>query len=294
MKKKFWITFDAEPIPGEAGTILVPTNCGPDVVEIHDYTVVGVRTIRVHVKLEQTDPRVAKVLALLQQHNIEADVTTFTEYSDEDLQNARLLLMWPEPQARFFGGPRSGTKYDLTNACPNCHTGAQQTSPLYVEPEAPKMIRKHRALMAYSGEIIIDGGMRKKLVDGGVTGISFGDVRLRHENKKWSELARDQILIKHVLPPMRGELKPEDEKQLCKVCRRGGRMFVTEIPYRQEDLVDIKDFNCTWEWYGDFGLAVDGFYHLANPYTCVTPKVMNIFNKAGAKAFRWIPVNVAP
>jgi hypothetical protein len=156
------------------------------------------------------------------------------------------------------------------------------------------MIRKHRALMAYSGEVVIDGGMRKKLVDAGVTGISFGDVRARHDNKKWSEVARDQILIEPVLPPMRGDLKPEDEKQLCKVCRRGGRMFVTEIPYRQEDLVDIKDFNLTWEWYGDFGLAADGFYHLANPHTFVTPKVMNLFNKAGVKAFDWWPVNVAP
>jgi hypothetical protein len=103
MKKKFWITFDAEPIPGEAATILVPTNCGPDVVEIHDYTIVGVRTIRVHVMLDQTDPRVAKVLALLEQYGVEADVTQFTEYSEEDRQNARLLWMWPEPEARFFG-----------------------------------------------------------------------------------------------------------------------------------------------------------------------------------------------
>lgn len=295
MKKKFTISFDAVNIPGEAATILVPTDCGPDVVSIHDFTLLGDRTIDVDVKLDQTDPRVAKLLALLEQHGVEVTVRTFTQYSEEDLQNARLLLMWPDANVHVHAGHSLGTKYDLTNACPNCHTGALQISPLYVDRDSLKVIRKHRALMTNSGDIIIDGGMRKKLVDAGITGISFGDVRARHENKKWSEVARDHILIEHVLPPMRGDLKPEDEKQLCKVCRRGGRMFVTEIPYYQEDLVNAKDFNLTWDWFGEFGPPDDMRHEIrSNPYTCVTPKVMNIFNKAGVKAFSWIPVNVAP
>lgn len=295
MKTKVHIRFDAEKIPGEAATILIPTNCGPDVADVSDSTFWDVRTVTVRIELDETDERVPKVLALLQQHGVEFKSFLYDEYSEEDRQQAKLLWMWPEIDARFQAGAGWGTKYDLTNACPNCHTGARQISPLYVDHDSLEVIRKHRALMANSGDIILDGGMRKKLVDAGITGISFGDVRARHENKKWSEVARDQILIEHVLPPMRGDLKPEDEQQLCKVCRRGGRRLVTEIPYRQEDLVDIKDFNRTWEWFGDFGLAADGHYFvLPDPHTFVTPKVMNIFNKAGVKAFSWIPVNVAP
>jgi hypothetical protein len=295
MKTKICISFRAENIPGEAATILEPTGCGPDVAKAADYSMFGVRDISVTIELDEIDERVPKVFALLQQHGVEVKSFLYDEYSEEDRQNARLLWMWPEIEARFQAGAGWGTKYDLTNACSNCHTGARQISPLYVDHDSLKTIRKYRALMANNGDIVIDGGMRKKLVDAGITGISFGDVRARHENKKWSEVARDQILIEHVLPPMRGDLKPEDEKQLCKVCRRGGRTLVTEIPYRKEDLVDIKDFNRTWEWFGDFGLAADGHYFvLPDPHTFVTPKVMNIFCEAGVKAFNWTPVNVAP
>lgn len=295
MKTKVSISFRAETIPGEATTILDPTGCGTDVAEVNDYSMFGVRDITVYIKLDETDERVAKVLALLQQHGVEVESYLFTEYSEEDRQNARLLWMWPDANVHAHAGHSLGTKYDLTNACPNCHTGAVQTSPLYVNDRALKSIRSHRALMASSGDIILDGGMRKKLTDAEITGISFGDVRVRHENKKWSEVARDQILIEHILPPTQEELKPEDEKGLCKVCRRGGRRITPETPYREEELVDAKDFNLTWEWFGEFGPPDEMHYERrSKPYTCVTPKVMNIFREAGVKAFRWIPVNVAP
>lgn len=295
MKTKYWISFKARHIPGGAATILEPAECGPDVAQVDDIPVLG--NIFVDVKLDETDPRVAKVLALLKQHSVEVDVGTYTEYSDEDLQNARLLLMWSDANVHVHAGPGLGTKYDLTNACSNCHTGARQTSPLYVNDRALRTIRTHRAVKANSGDIILDGGMRKKLVDVGATGISFGDVRVRHENKKWSAVARYQILIEHVMPPMRGDLRAKDEQYLCKVCRRGGRMSSPNAPYREEDLMGMQDFNLTWEWFGEFWPEDKEKGKSAgwpSPGILVTPKVMNIFNEAGVKAFRWTPVNVAP
>jgi hypothetical protein len=71
------------------------------------------------------------------------------------------------------------------------------------------------------GEIVVDGGI-KKLKDAGVTGISFGEVRVRLKNKKWSAVAREQILIAHTMPPRRFEPTASEDKYLCKVCRRGG------------------------------------------------------------------------
>jgi hypothetical protein len=294
MKTKMCISFRAENIPGEAATILEPTSCGPDVAKVADYSMFGVRDISVTIELDELDERVPKVLALLQQYGVEVKSFLYDEYSEEDLQTARLLWMGPDANVHAHAGHSLGTKYDLTKACPNCHTGAVQTSPLYVNDRALKSIRSHRALMASNGDIILDGGMRKKLVDAGITGISFGDVRVRHENNKWSEVARDQILIEHIMPPMRGPLTADDENYMCKVCRRGGRMSSPEVPYREEDLVGMQDFNLTWEWFGEFGppdhLRLE---RRSSPCTLVTPKVMNIFNKAGVKAFDWTPVNVA-
>lgn len=296
MKTKIWIAFRAENIPGEAATILVPTDCGPDVAEVEVYSAFGPRSVEVDLKLDETDERVPKVLALLQQYGVEVKSFHYTEYSEEDRQQARLLWVRVDPAYLVGGGPGEGTKYDLTNACSHCKTGAKQKSVLYVDQDAQKLIRKHRVVISTSDRsILVDGGMRKKLVDAGITGISFGDVRARHENKKWSAVARDQILIEHVMPPMRGELSARDEQYLCKVCRRGGRISSPEMPYREEDLVGMQDFNHTWEWFGEFHTPDYKFGPCrSHPLMLVTPKVMNIFNKAGVKAFDWIPVNVAP
>ena len=293
MKTKVHIDFHAKDIPGEAAAILTPSGCGSDVADVSDFTIVGTRTVFVRIKLDEGDERVSKVLALLQQFGVKFDTWTYTEYSDEDLQNARLLLMTPDANVFVFAGHQYGTEYDLTNACPNCKTGAKQTSVLYVGHDDIKTIRKHRAVQTRSDEILVDGGMRKKLIDARITGISFGDVRARHENGKWSMVARDQILIEHIMPPMRGEFPAEYDKYLCKVCVRGGRMSWPDKLYRKEDLMGMQDFNLTWEWFGIFGPADDQYRERrSNPRILVTPKVMNIFREAGVKTFNWTPVAI--
>lgn len=293
MKTKVHIKFDAENLPGQAAAILNPTGCGPDVADVSDWAIMKIDRITVRIELYETDERVAKVFALLKQYGVEVDSYTTIEYSDEDLQTARLLWMLLVANVDVFAGFQYGTEFDLTNACPNCKTGGTQTSVLYVDNDEIATIRKHRAVQTYSNEILVDGGMRKKLVNAGTTGISFGDVRARHNNGKWTEVARDQILITHTMPPMRGELTAKDEEYLCKVCRRGGRMVYTQKPYREEDLVGMCDFNVTWEWFGIFGPADDKHRERrSRPRVLVTPKVVNIFRKAGVKTLKWIPVGV--
>lgn len=297
MKTKICISFRADKIPGEAATILEPTRCGPDVAKVADYSMFGVRDISVTVELDETDERGPKVLALLQQHGVEVKSFMYDEYSEEDRQQARLLTIWPasfDDEVTITAW--NGTKYDLTNACPHCQTGAKQKSPAYLDEHDKKILRNHRAFLAgYS--LIMDGGMRKKLVDAGVTGISFGDVRMRLKNNKWTELARDQVFVTNTLPPMRGAPPDEDQPNLCKVCRRGGRRTPPEAYYREEDLDGMQDFNLSWEWVGEFQPA-DKEKNLppqrSSPWLRVTPKVMNIFVNAGVKAFSWKPVNVAP
>ena len=93
MKTKVYIRFEARDIPGEAAAILVPAGCGPDVTEISDGTVQKIRSIWVMIRLDEVDPRVAKVFALLHQHGVEVNTFTYIEYSEEDRQNARLLWM---------------------------------------------------------------------------------------------------------------------------------------------------------------------------------------------------------
>ena len=296
MKTKVSISFDGLPIPGGAATILEPTACGPDVASVRNAPVLG--QIFVRIELDEGDERVAKVFALLQQHSVEFESFTFTEYSEDDRQHAPLVRIMIDAYESAWAGLRHGTKFDLTNACTNCHAGARQTSALYIDGDDLAKVRKHRAIGAVGavgGEVLVDGGMAKKLKDAGVTGISFGDVRARLKKEKWTSVARDQILIEHVMPPMRSELTDEDKKYLCPVCRRGGRSIFPKKPYLAEDLVGTQDFNLTWEWFGEFWPENKerGFgAKWPSPYVLVTPKVMNIFREAGVKTFDWTPVGI--
>ncbi|MBK9264695.1 MAG: hypothetical protein IPM54_33545 [Polyangiaceae bacterium] len=291
MKTKWHISFDAYDVPGGASTILEPAGCGSDVAYVLEVSVL--KEIYVKVELDDGDPRIAKLHELLNRYGIKPKEFDYIEYSDDDLQKSRLLWMHRDIREYVSAGLMEGTKYDMEAACPNCGTGARQTSALYIDSEHRSRLRKHRAIGTWDGDVLVDGGMAKKLKDANVTGISFGEVRARLKNKKWSMVAREQILISHTMPPMRSDLANEDPKYLCKVCQRGGRMYLPDKPYRVEDLEGMQDFNVTWEWFGEFWPKPKEKKRHAkrpSPGVLVTPKVMNIFREAGVKTFDWTPV----
>lgn len=294
MKTRIDIRFEARDIPGEAAAILEPSGCGLDVAEVIAGTIQKVRTVWVTIKLYETDERVAKVLRLLEQHRVEFRSITYPEYSNEDLDNARLLRTRPAFDLQIYAGFHYGTEYDWTHACSHCKTGGKQTSALSIDKDSVKLIRKHRAAQAWTNEIIVDKKLRKKLVDAGITGISFGEVRVRNEDGTWRDLPREQILIEHTMPPMRKELTELEEQRVCKVCRRGGHASSPAKPYREEDLAGLCDFNLTWEWFGEFRTADHRHgISFSHPGVYITPKAMRIFRDAGVKTFDWTPVEIA-
>jgi hypothetical protein len=250
----------------------------------------------VDVTFNEGDERIPKLCELLAMHGINADVSTTksVEYSEEDLQTARLLKMSPGRDHLQSITSELGTKYDLKHACPHCGTGAKQIWYERVKRKDLPTLLKHRAIMSRNDHIIVDKTMRKMLVNAGITGISFAEVHARDEVGDWNPIDRDQILIEYTMPPMRGEFAPEDDQYLCKVCRRGGRMSFPNKLYREDDLVGMKDFNLTWEWFGFFnfdGNARRSQFSL--PLVLVTPKVMNLFREARVTTFEWTPVAMA-
>jgi hypothetical protein len=255
-------------------------------------------TLFVDLTFNEGDERIPKLCELLAMHGMKPDVKTTTtiEYSEEDFQTAPLLWMERTSECVRSHASELGTKYDLMHACPHCGTGAKQVWYKRVKRKDLREIRKHRAIMSWDEHILVDKAMRKMLVNAGITGISFAEVHARDEVGDWNPIDRDQILIESTLPPMRGELTAHDEQDICKVCRRGGRSFyrIPNNPYREEDLVGIKDFNLTWEWFGSF--RFDGNVRhamFADPRVLVTPKVRNLFREARVTTFKWTPVSLA-
>ena len=291
------ISFDGSNLPGGAPTILKPAGCELAVVELIDAVVAGAPMIHVRLHLDEGDPRIVRVFELLQLHGTEAHTYTFYEFTEEERQAAPLLVMDRDANENVVAGAIEGTKYDLTTACPQCGSGARQASPLYIFYEQLQMVRKHRAIGSSRGAILVDGGMVKKLRDNNVTGIAgFGEVYARMKKGGRSLVAREQIFMNHTLPPEAPSAQL-DRSTACPLCRRAGMKGVGGPPwrtvYRRQDLSDIRDFNQSWEWYGEFKKPDDPRkLRVPRPVTLVTPKVMNIFREAGVTTFEWTPIFV--
>ena len=306
MKTMVQIEFQAGQFPDKIDEILALAGCGPDVARasggfLHFFdpkTNKSFADVTVTIHLDEGDHRIAKVLALVKEFGKEfgeeADLTTFKVYSEQDRQNARLLLMANTDDFMIGRGSQAGTKFDMTKGCENCGTGVKQTWYLRVRRKDLPKVLEDRAKATRSNEIMVDLDLRQKLVDAGISGISFAEVHARNENDEWIAIAREQILIEHTMPPIRAEFPAEGEKAVCRVCRRGGHMVMPQNPlYREEDLTGMQDFNLTWEWFGGYGLR-DRVREcvFARPEVLVTPKVMNIFRDAGVKSFEWTPVAI--
>jgi hypothetical protein len=296
LKNVMNIRFEAGTIPGGALAILEPAGVNPNIARIIDGTAVGWNYITVYLELDEHDKRIAKVVELLAQYGLKPDdMFTSIEYSEEDRQTAPLLQVSEVIEPQYYGvfdGPLLGTKFDMEHACPTCGTGARKISPLYIDIDDLPRVRKHRAIWASFSGMLVDGGIKKKLIDQGVTGVSFGDVYARLKNKKRTMVAREHIIPTHTMPPLSPNSKV-DRLAACKTCHRGGVQRSADIAYRRQDLTDICDFNVSWEWFGPFDY--DGNVKNAkfsSPAVLVTPKVMNILCEAGVKAFEWTPIFV--
>ncbi len=284
MKTNIEIRFHATDIPGGADAILGPSGCGPDVVKLKAYTweeIGGIEHpgVKVDITLDENDPRVSKVFALLDQYGEERWVDRDDVYTEDELQAAPLLVIVPWGDVLALGV----ATYDESKACPRCRTGRRQTSALHIDREDLKPIEKLRIAATMKRDILVQDIDVERLLAAGITGALFWPVYADNKAGDAEELRRQQLFIEHVMPPM----SPKsllDRKQVCPDCGRGWFLHLSKYPfrfvYRREDLANIQDVNLTWEWFGEppwysegVGTMVGGPPH---PWALVTPKVMNL------------------
>ncbi len=299
MRMKVRVSFDGREIAGGERVLLEAARCGPDVASVSDVEVL--RQTFVRVDLYADDPRLAILLELLQEHGVEWREWPRDEYTDAEFDAAPLLLLTNSAdEYRIFGGPRLGTEYDLSAACPVCAAGARQMSALMVDGADPADIRKvesdHHALTCYR-ETIVDERLAEALASAGLSGLSFRGVYAVQEDGQRAELPWRQLWAEHTMPPLSPRTTGIDARRVCASCGRS-RFYTmskepTRLAYRARDLAFAQDVNRTWEcfgdltWTGDLKTAVLPF-----PYFLVTPKVRRIFLDAGVTDFNWIPIRV--
>ena len=295
MKTNLQIDFDAADLPGGADAILGPSQCGQDVVKIHEYTIVDTHNIKVAITLEETDPRVAKVLALLNEYGEKHWVDRWDVYTEDELQRAPLLRvgLWWDPCVLAV------TTYDESNACPTCKTGTRQTSALHTAHSEIKGVEKLRVAKTTERDVLVHDVDVERLLAAGVTGALFWPVYARDKAGNLEETRRQQAFIEHVMPPMSPKTLL-DRSQVCPDCGRGWYTHIMHEPlrfvYRREDLTNIQDFNLTWEWFGEppvvneHGLGSGAH----SPAVLVTPKVMNLLRGKTKKEQKYQGCGFAP
>ncbi|MDC3958782.1 hypothetical protein [Polyangium jinanense] len=283
-------------IPDPKRSILEPAGCGPEVAEVTDDDIQGMRFAYLVVELYSDDPRLPILQGRFQALGLEPLERRWDEYTEEELDAARLLIMSYDNNETVFGGPRLGTTYDMSEACPRCGAGARQTSAMFIDGEDLPKLEGRRASATYYKDMLVDEKLAGTLAESGLTGISFRGVFAAFEEKGPIELPWRQICAAHTLPRMSPRSTGIEPYKPC-ACGRSSFTNPAEVPmrlaYRATDVADIRDVNVTWEWYGEVKFNGDVSKAVFPcPLFLVTPKVRRIFLDAGVTGFDWIPIRV--
>jgi hypothetical protein len=294
MRPEVRILFDAADLPG-AHALLEPAGCGPDVANVEEVPVL--REVQVRVTLLDTDERIPKLLELLTCKAVPWVKIHKDRYTDEELRNARLLLLRPNRECEVDGGSEFGTTYDLSGACPACGAGARQNSALFLDgadDQLPKL-KGHRAGYTYRDEIFVDERLAAALEELGPEGLVFHNVYALMPDKRQIKLRWKQLSADRTLPRMCPQTAGYGVEELCRLCGRSGYMPGTplRIVYRASDLQGARDVNLTWEELYDGDIKDDPREsYVPVPQLLVTPKVMHVIRAAGVTAFDWLPIRV--
>jgi hypothetical protein len=291
------VFFYAQHIPGGPQTVLGPAGIGPGDAVIDEFTIMQKREITVLVTLAKDDERVQVLFDLLRKHGEDWSEHHFDRYTEYELDNARLLLMWPNGECKIDGGIWRGTTYDLSEACSACGTPARQTSAMFMDGEDVPKLEGHRAGGTFVEVPCVDERLAEELEASGATGLYFRSVYAVMEDGRQVKLRWKQLCATRSLPPMSPLTTGLVVTEQCEVCKRNAYMKGSEAPtrivYRASDLADTDDVNMTWEHYNEASLEPNmRDTHLSYPYLLVTPKVMRIIRAAGVTEFDWIPIRV--
>jgi len=303
MIPKVLVNFDASDVPGGAQAVLGPAGIDLASVEIVDFTMYRrIHHVWVTLTLAQDDERLPRLLDLLRQHGLTWNENHFESYTDEELDDARLLVLKPNCKCEVRGGSDFGTTYDLQGACPSCGAGARQTSAMFLDgwdDEVYRKLKGHRAAQTLRDELLVDDRIAAEIEALAPTGLVLHQVyAVDRDTKRQVKLAYKQLSADRVLPPMAplsNLIHGFAPLPTCRLCTRSHylRGSPPHVFYRNRDLEGAGDVNLSWE-----GLYAGDVK--PNPLECripvpmvlVTPKVMRVFRDAGVTEFDWIPIRV--
>ncbi|MEI7597431.1 MAG: hypothetical protein WCK02_16905 [Bacteroidota bacterium] len=191
-------------------------------------------------------------------------------------------------------GEAVNAKYDLTNACPKCGTGAVLIGNLPIRTPDKKEFYE-----TFVGDLIISNRIVDEFKS---TGIKIDHLKQIVHYKSFEPLPFYHLVSNVNLPKMTSESKGyEISSDQCKFCKRDGfsdvliwRMpdspnicMTSQYDYRIEDetILQTSDIFQTWECFGRSWLQSIGDlkYHYARPRIIVKQRIKDIFERLKIK-----------
>ena len=252
-------------------------------------------------RFDATDPHLEMLRAALAEHRIPWSERVDAVYSEDELRAAPLLNFGIDRKPIASGGPRFGTTYDLSTACPRCGTGAVQTSPLKLALAGlPKQGHLARTCI---GQTLVNFQLAEALRSAGVSGLELRQTRFYRNDEP---LPWWQLISSYTMPKMssltKGIIRDASPGWGCPSCERD--MFVgtvkqpAEIGYGRSEVDPqlLPDVVQTWECFGRSVLHDDPERHLirgfAQPLTLVKQKVYEVFRRLSVRRVRFEPVRI--
>lgn len=255
------------------------------------------KLLQVWIRLLETDERLPRLLSMLEERKLDPLVRRRDIFTNEEIDQARLIIAKVNHDFEIDGGIEWGTTHDLTQGCPACGTGSPQRSALFIDGEHLSKLEGHRAAPTYHHHVLVDESLASALENSGATGLHFGSVYAVMPDKRQVKTRWKQMCAERMLAPMSPQSTGLFRERPCSVCMRNGYAPTQKQPlrlaYRASDLANAADVNMTWEWFGFAVLEPDLRESLlSHPWILIAPKVWRVFRDAGVTEFDWLPIRV--
>ena len=214
------------------------------------------------------------------------------QYSARELLSAPLLYMVSRAAHPVDGGPAPGMKYDLSEACRLCGTGARQLSGLLVRStQLPRVA----VTETKDGEWLVDHTLATEL-RASLRGI---ELRAVADRETGDATGWTQLVPQTEFPPFGPGTEGFVRERPCELCGRDGYFNDPRTPpqihYLPGACEGVPDVVATYERFGNGGLRPElADCHFAAPLTLISPRLFRRLRMRRIRGLKFHPVVCEP
>lgn len=199
------------------------------------------------------------------------------EYSKNDFKNADYFLLSIPIFGKEDFTDSFQTKYIEKSKCEDCGKSVLvQDSNLYIDKP---LFRNKDIGISSNHEIIVSEKLKDILEDNEMVGIELAIVNHKKEKIK-NDFNVYQLIINNLMPKMDSSTSFSfDPMGYCERCKTHGQLLTSLPKYEKKELMCIKDFNLSLEY---FGGGMSGY-----KIVIVTKKIYNLFKEYKIKGCKY-------